>query len=92
MIRIYSSTRILFNHNIKCFEAIVALSASVVVVGVLARYLRRKKRIVDPVHFRKSTYSSKRSRASGIRSPNGDRFRCSSILLNCVVVSITLKS
>ncbi|XP_018572052.1 mitoguardin [Anoplophora glabripennis] len=51
---------------------VVSLSASVVVVGVLARYLRRKKKIVDPAQFRRNIFSSKRSRASGVRSPNGD--------------------
>ncbi|CAH1970524.1 unnamed protein product [Acanthoscelides obtectus] len=53
---------------------VVSFSASVLVVGVLARYFRRRKKTFDPSHFRgrSNVFSSKRSRASGIRSPNGD--------------------
>lgn len=61
----------------------VSLSASVVVVGVLARYLRRKKRVVDPIQFRRNVFSSKRSRTSGIRSPNGGELSCNVILYSC---------
>lgn len=50
---------------------VISLSASVIVVGVLARYLRRKKRVLDPTQFRRNIFNSKRSRTSGMRSPNG---------------------
>ncbi|XP_060516605.1 mitoguardin [Cylas formicarius] len=49
---------------------VVSLTASIAVVGALAKYLKRKKRIVDPVIYKRNNFSSKRSRASGIRSPN----------------------
>nr|CAH7768736.1 unnamed protein product [Callosobruchus chinensis] len=53
---------------------VLSFSASVLVVGVLARYFKRRKKTYDPSHFRgrSNVFSSKRSRASGIRSPNGD--------------------
>lgn len=44
-----------------------------VVVGGLARYLRRKKRTIDPAKLRRNNFSGKRSRASGVRSPNGKK-------------------
>ncbi|XP_068902701.1 mitoguardin isoform X1 [Tenebrio molitor] len=49
---------------------IVSVTASVTVVGVLARYLRRKKRTVDLSKFKRPY--PKRPRISGVRSPNGD--------------------
>lgn len=49
---------------------LVSAGASVIVVGALARYLRRKKHVIDPAKLRRNNFSSKRSRASGIRSPN----------------------
>ncbi|CAG9814541.1 unnamed protein product [Phaedon cochleariae] len=60
---------------------IVSVSTSVVVFGVLSNYLRRKKRVIDPSKLKDtsqyrravfSTVSGKRSRTSGIRSPNGE--------------------
>jgi hypothetical protein len=48
---------------------IVSVTASVTVVGVLARYLRRKKRTVDLSKFKRPY--PKRPRISGVRSPNG---------------------
>ncbi|XP_030754801.1 mitoguardin [Sitophilus oryzae] len=49
---------------------ILTVGASIAVVGVLSRFLRRKKRPYDPTKFKRNNFSSKRSRASGIRSPN----------------------
>lgn len=54
---------------------IVSVTVSVAAVGVLARYFRRRKRTIDPTKLRSGRsyyFSSKRSRASGVRSPNGD--------------------
>ncbi|KAJ3656335.1 hypothetical protein Zmor_015419 [Zophobas morio] len=51
---------------------VVSVTASIAVVGVLARYLRRKKRTVDLSKFRRSY--PKRPRISGVRSPNGGKF------------------
>lgn len=48
---------------------ILSFSTSIMVVGVLARYFRRKKRVIDPIKFNRNLFISKRSRASGIRSP-----------------------
>jgi hypothetical protein len=50
---------------------IVSVTASVTVVGVLARYLRRKKRTVDLSKFKRPY--PKRPRISGVRSPNGGK-------------------
>ncbi|XP_049821870.1 mitoguardin [Aethina tumida] len=50
---------------------VLSVTASVAVVGILARYLRRKKRVVDPSKLRR-IFNSKRSRASGIRSPSNE--------------------
>ncbi|CAG9769121.1 unnamed protein product [Ceutorhynchus assimilis] len=49
---------------------LVSVGASILVVGGLARYLRRKKRVIDPAKLRRNNFSGKRSRASGVRSPN----------------------
>ncbi|XP_065163506.1 mitoguardin isoform X2 [Atheta coriaria] len=49
---------------------VVSVTASVALLGVLARYMRRKKQTVDPKTFRRPL--AKRSRASGVRSPNAD--------------------
>lgn len=50
----------------------MSVAASVAVVGVLARYFRRQNR-VDPTRLRKNYYFLRRSRASGVRSPNGGK-------------------
>lgn len=50
---------------------VVSVTASVAIVGVLARYMRRKKQ-VDPTKFRKNFF--KRPRISGVRSPNGGNY------------------
>lgn len=50
------------------------MAAGVAVVGVLARYFRRQNR-VDPTKLKKSYYFTRRSRASGVRSPNGGKLR-----------------
>ncbi|GLV42512.1 Mitoguardin [Carabus blaptoides fortunei] len=49
---------------------VVTMTASVAVLGVLARYMRRKRLVVNPKKYRR--WTGKRSRASGIKSPNGD--------------------
>lgn len=51
---------------------VVSVTASVALLGVLARYMRRKKQTVDPKTFRRPL--AKRSRASGVRSPNAGLF------------------
>ncbi|XP_066260011.1 mitoguardin [Euwallacea similis] len=50
--------------------ALLSVGASVVVVGGLARYLRRRKHPIDPARLKQSNISGKRSRLSGVRSPN----------------------
>ncbi|CAH1105664.1 unnamed protein product [Psylliodes chrysocephalus] len=49
-----------------------SVSASVVLIGVLARLLRRKKNMLDPSKLPKNIFNGKYSRLSGIRSPFGD--------------------
>ncbi|XP_050302081.1 mitoguardin [Anthonomus grandis grandis] len=49
---------------------IVSVGASIVVVGSLARYLRRKKHTINPARLRRNNIGGKRSRASTVRSPN----------------------
>lgn len=53
---------------------VVSVAAGVTVVGVLARYFKRQNR-VDPMQLRKSYYLTRRSRVSGVRSPNGGKAR-----------------
>lgn len=48
------------------------MAAGVAVVGVLARYFKRQNR-VDPAKLKRSYYFSRRSRVSGVRSPNGGK-------------------
>lgn len=48
---------------------VVTMTASVAVLGVLARYMRRKRLVVNPKKYRR--WTGKRSRASGVKSPNG---------------------
>ncbi|XP_044759269.1 mitoguardin [Coccinella septempunctata] len=50
---------------------VISLTASVAVVGMLARYLRRPIVTINPTTTNYRTYG-KRSRMSGLRSPNGD--------------------
>lgn len=57
----------------------VSVAASVTVVGVLARYFRRQNR-VDPTKLKKN-YFLRRTRVSGVRSPNGG-MKISCILTN----------
>ncbi|KRT78857.1 hypothetical protein AMK59_6921, partial [Oryctes borbonicus] len=61
-------------HNFKISTThkvvIVSVTTSVALIGLLARHMRRKKQIVDPTKLKRSL--SKRTRASGLRSPNGD--------------------
>ncbi|XP_057671515.1 mitoguardin [Diorhabda carinulata] len=51
---------------------IVSISTSVVFIGVLARLLRRKKKIVDPSKLPRNIFNGKLSRISGMRSPYPD--------------------
>uniref|UniRef100_A0AAR5P4L9 Uncharacterized protein n=1 Tax=Dendroctonus ponderosae TaxID=77166 RepID=A0AAR5P4L9_DENPD len=50
--------------------ALISMGAGIIVVGSLARFLRRRKHVIDPAKLRRNNFSSKRSRASGVRSPN----------------------
>ena len=63
---------------------IVSVTASVAVVGLLARYLRRKKRVIDTSKLKRNNFSGKRSRASGIRSPNGKSLIYVFIIYLCI--------
>lgn len=47
----------------------MTVSASVALLGVLAKYMRRKRQSLDPQRYRR--IAGKRSRASGVKSPNG---------------------
>ncbi|XP_017767908.1 PREDICTED: mitoguardin-like, partial [Nicrophorus vespilloides] len=49
---------------------VVSVTASMALLGVLARYMRRRRQVVDPKKFKRNF--GKRARASGIRSPNAD--------------------
>ncbi|KAG5876948.1 hypothetical protein JTB14_031319 [Gonioctena quinquepunctata] len=59
---------------------VVSVTTTVVVFGALSKYLRRKKKVIDPSKLRDSSQirrtvfntSLKKSRASGVRSPNGE--------------------
>ncbi|XP_066155318.1 mitoguardin [Euwallacea fornicatus] len=50
--------------------ALLSVGASIVIVGGLARYLRRRKHPIDPSRLKQSNINGKRSRLSGVRSPN----------------------
>lgn len=49
---------------------VVAVSASVALLGVLARYLRRRRQTLDPKKYRRAAVK-RTTRVSGIKSPNG---------------------
>ncbi|XP_022919156.2 mitoguardin [Onthophagus taurus] len=53
---------------------VVSVTTGVALLGVLARYMRRKKQIVDPARYRRSVFVKRNTRNSGVRSPNGDVF------------------
>lgn len=64
----------------------MSVSASVALIGLLARRMRRKKQIVDPVKLKRSL--SKRTKGSGLRSPNAGEVNSihSSFLLQKIFV------
>ncbi|KAK3921060.1 Mitoguardin, partial [Frankliniella fusca] len=51
---------------------ILSVTAGVAVLGILARYLRRRRRTVKPDFFRKYPRRFTKSTAYSIKSPNGD--------------------
>lgn len=51
--------------------AIISVGTSVFLLGVLARYMRRKKQVIDPKKLRRQI-SMRRRLYSGLRSPNTD--------------------
>lgn len=70
----------------------MTVSASVALLGVLARYMRRKRQTVDPKKYRR--VAGKRSRASGIKSPNGGTIHTHEYFLNkipnCMLYSVSI--
>ncbi|XP_018332761.1 mitoguardin [Agrilus planipennis] len=59
-----------FSLTTKQKVVILSVASSVALLGVLAKYMRRKRQIVDPMKLKKQY--SRRVRNSGLKSPNGD--------------------
>lgn len=55
---------------------VVTVGASVALLVVLGRYMRRNRQITDPKHYRRVLGLGRRSRTSapGIKSPNGGEY------------------
>lgn len=72
--KVFSAVKVFsFKCNIVNFQVIfVTVSASVALLGVLAKYMRRKRQTIDPTRYRR--IAGKRSRTSGVKSPNGGQF------------------